>query len=359
MMMGLRTPPHAQRGPSQNNASTWGYSNEQNYSSRRYTNDNNFDNFSEERYNHQDFSATMPPPAMPPPPQQRAYMSALASMYGDYESNLARKRKMQEEFAESLRRQIEEKKSRTMQEKSKNYPNYSSNQKQSISYQASQLLEEMQLRKSQPPQFSTFSHAPESLSDDEVSHSSVSKQARTVSFAPVIELSPHADFSSLSRQEHKSYSVPVDRFVSFRNQFSNEETMHHQEQHMRTLSISTESPFARQKVGTPPLGFSIRHSQPVKTALAAPNTGPQKRVLPQTKARTSLAKPKPTFISNPYPVSQGFNNDYFDDSGFNAKMETIPTPEYPGPPDGEDVWTLKRLDTETELVYPDGHISQR
>ena len=121
MMMGLRTPPHAQRGPSQNNASTWGYSNDQNYSSRRYSNDNNYDTFNEDRFYQQNLSATMPPPMQQQPPQQRAYMSALASMYGDYESNLARKRKMQEEFAESLRKQIEEKKSRTMQDK--NFPN--------------------------------------------------------------------------------------------------------------------------------------------------------------------------------------------------------------------------------------------
>ena len=357
MMMGLRTPPHAQRGPSQNNASTWGYSNDQNYSSRRYSNDNNYDTFNEDRFYQQNLSATMPPPMQQQPPQQRAYMSALASMYGDYESNLARKRKMQEEFAESLRKQIEEKKSRTMQDKNKNFPNYSENQKKSISYQASQLLEEMQLRKSQQPQFSTFSQAPESLSDDEVNYSNVSRQSKTVSFAPMIELAPPTNFSSISRQEHKSYSVPVDRFVSFRNQFSNDETIHQKEQHLRTLNISTESPFARQKVGTPPLGFSIRHSQPVKTSLAGQNTGPQKRVLPQTKARTSLAKP--TFISNPYPISQGFNNDYYDDNEFNSRIEAIPQPEYPGPPDGEEVWTLKRLDTETELVYPDGHISQR
>ena len=305
-MLGLRTPPQRNREISQTNYS---YGGGENASAASTYN-------SYEQENNSTIS----------PGQQRAYMSSLASMYGDYEANLTRKRRMQEEFAESLRRQIEEKKARE-------------HVREPVTKQANEMLHDMQKPKNQ---FYTYSEAPEPIQEASRNDLAVSMPpVKKVSFAPTITLAPQNDFvftQITETRKPQARSMPVEKFVSFRNAFESEQS-HIQP---KTIQVSTESPFARQKVGTPPLGFSIRRSQPVKMPLSTTTGAVQKRILPPTKAKTSLSNPKPTF---------------FDTSNFTAEEDTRPS--YPGPPNGGDVWELRQLNSVSELVYPDGHISQR
>jgi hypothetical protein len=289
-MMGLlRTPPRPKHETNQQN-NLW--SNERDYDS----------------YDHDNYDSSFPP--QQEKAQNRVFLASISSMHGNYEADLERKRRKQEEFALSLRKQIEEKKAREQV-------------REPIAKQASEMLQEMQQEKAKA--IPNYSQEP----------------VKKVSFAPTIQLTPPNDlvFSQISETKNShAHTTPIEKFVRFRSTFD-ADANHSQP---KPIHVPTESPFARQNLGTPPLGFSIRRSQPVKIPLnIAPNVV-QRRNLPHTKAKSSLSAPNPTFFDAARRV-------YMEDK----------EPMYPISSDSGDVYELKRLDSESELVYPDGHISQR
>ncbi|EAY16029.1 hypothetical protein TVAG_277950 [Trichomonas vaginalis G3] len=242
----------------------------------------------------------------------KPYMSSLASMYGDYNENLERKRRMQEQLAESLRQQIEEKKAaqKSAYERQPKIPTYSNQPMPDLNTR--QQIQPIQ--QPLPPQ-----PAPQVVY--------ASQPVNRVSFAPQIVLTQNEPQArTISR------AIPVEKFVPLRATLNI--TQPHQ------ITVPTESPFDRQKVETPPLGFSIRHAQPVKSSLAQ-TMKPINRVLPLNPGKNPMfysAKPKSTFVQ---------------DDEYNAK------PDYPGPPTGGDFYQLKPLECYSDLIYPDGHISSR
>jgi len=96
---------------------------------------------------------------------------------------------------------------------------------------------------------------------------------------------------------------------------------------MPQILVPNDSPFDDIKVTTPPLGFSMRKQIPVKSIPSAPSEPPETKYKP----------PRPKFgrrISKNPKVHNTFSTD-----------------------DIDDIWSMPRLGTNSELVYPDGHIS--
>ena len=196
----------------------------------------------------QNFQQTYPPNV-----PQRGFMSSIASIYADYDSNISHKRKMQQELAESLKRQIEEKKARSqMQENSLN--------RRSVQQQANEMLMQMQTNPNRTaPINSNYSQPPQSLNDI-----SRTQPARKVTFASSQQnyKSPSSMLNDTEKQNNDDNlnndtskpfvykKIPVEKFVPFRGNFYSDPPKH--------IQVSTESPFAHQSVATPPLGFSVR-----------------------------------------------------------------------------------------------------
>lgn len=303
-MLGLRTPPEHKSSVRSSVYNSTSWEAEQESTSRRYHYDSMDNN---QNYNNQYESYSNNGR-----PSNRPYMSSLASMYGDYNVNLERKRQMQEQLAESLRQQIEEKKQRNQPRPERHSQNPS---------QANQNYQEMQVR-TQIQQ-----HPPASLPPTNIQQYAASQPAVRVSFAPQVVLTEYEP-----QMRTVARSLPVDKFVPMKATLNIAPP--------RQINVPTESPFDRQKVETPPLGFSIRHAQPAKTSLAQ-TMKPINRVLPLNPGKN------PTFYATKP------NSTFIPDDEYNAK------PDYPGPSDGRDFYQLKPLQCYSDMIYPDGHISSR
>ena len=196
----------------------------------------------------QNFQQTYPPNA-----PQRGFMSSIASIYADYDSNISHKRKMQQELAESLKRQIEEKKARSQMQQ--NAPN-----RGSVQQQANDMLMQMQSNPSRTaPMNPNYSQAPQPLIDNsrtqparrvtfEVAPPKAKSQSSTSGDSKTQNVDDNANSDTVKPFVYKK--IPVEKFVPYRGQFLSDPPKH--------IHVSTESPFAHQNVATPPLGFSVR-----------------------------------------------------------------------------------------------------
>ena len=243
---------------------------------------------------------------------KRQFMSSLQTLYGN-QDEIARKRRLQAELADSLRQQIEEKKRMRQTEPPRKYGAKSVNQ------QAESMLQEMK---------ASHQPGPASLPPASIMDFDLEPQVQRVTMAPKFTL--QAKEFKRSEPSVMASTLPV-RAVHFGDAFASSPPP--------VVHVSTESPFSHTNVATPPLGFSIRKAQPVKSSMAI---GPStiNRSIPQTKfSRSAMTHIPQTF---------GRANDT------EVEEEVV---AYAKPPGGQKDWTLKRLDTASELVYPDGHSS--
>jgi hypothetical protein len=97
------------------------------------------------------------------------------------------------------------------------------------------------------------------------------------------------------------------------------------------VNVSTESPFAYSKVETPPLGFSLRRAAPVR------NSG--QGIFPRELPRMEQTWPKNQ------PENQSMPRRLLTESKFLIGRRDA------------DFAEGVRLRTNSELVYPDGHVS--
>jgi hypothetical protein len=188
--------------------------------------------------------------------QPRVFGSAIAAFYDPYGVELERKRHQQERLAETLRKQIEDKR-KAKESESQNMAERAS--RAAVADQASHLLSNMRGRdESQPPE------------DD----------------PPKIEA-----------------PLAKPRMIL-------------------SVKVSTDSPFTHSNVETPPLGFSLRRAAPMKNAGQGERTWPRNAGPKANMARRLL-----------------------NDSQFGIGRRDA------DPQEGT------RLRTNSELVYPDGHVS--
>lgn len=233
-------------------------------------------------------------------PAKRNFMSSLGTLYGDDSKEIEFKRRQQQEFAESLKRQIEEKRKQKQIELEKENSRQAPPTYESIANQASQMLTKLQNdqthAKTQPIQ--QTNQPPQKLK---------SKKNDLAATAPV------------QREE------PV-VIQPYRN----------------TINISTESPFDHSLVETPPLGFSLRRSIPIKPPMAHTFGGfePTQNTYTNEYNGYNTVKPRnePLRQSNPGPFKQRLVQPNFRNS-YNNDVQPV------------------RLGTNSELIYPDGHIS--
>jgi hypothetical protein len=194
--------------------------------------------------------------------QPRVFGSAIAALYDPYGVELERKRRQQERLAETLRKQIEDKRKAKESETQRLAERAS---RAAVADQATQLLSNMRGRE-----------------DGQVEDDAAKIDAPA---APLVK--PRMVLS---------------------------------------IKVSTESPFTHSQVDTPPLGFSLRRVAPVK------NAGP---------AYSSMER---TWPRNPGPNGM-IARRLLNDSQFAIGRRDA------------DLQEGTRLRTNSELVYPDGHVS--
>ena len=226
----------------------------------------------------------------------RSFMSSIATIYSDYESNIAHKRKMQQELQDSLRRQIEEKKARSQMQQAPTNRN-------SIQQQANDMLMQMQVNPNQnmsAPINQNYNIPPQPLNDN--FHT---QPSRRVTFASSPQKSNVSSLSNEPRVKQQTDDVtddkpfvyrriPVEKFVPYKGQFFSDPPKH--------IEVSTESPFAHQSVSTPPLGFSVRNIKAKQQNLR--NSYPNKyQAFGQTRKFYSTIK-QPTFSDTFYAQKQ-------------------------------------------------------
>lgn len=228
--------------------------------------------------------------------QGRVFMSSLATLYGDGPAELEHRRRQQEQLADSLRHQIEEKRRlreierKRMEEEDSGF--YKPITMETVANQANRILTEM---KTQP------------------------QHGR-----------PNADFArtqpikikfniSANLNEKKFEPPPIKDFAATLPAHP-----------VMMFNVSTDSPFDHSSVSTPPLGFSLRKSMPTKEVMFAP----EQRARGQTKRDQPMRTSQPARILNTHKLKQ---HQHYSTAVHGTS----------GP----------RLGTNSELIYPDGHVS--
>lgn len=266
-MFGIRTPPRSRNKP-QEQYEQYNYQQQQNY-------------------DYQQHSQNYP---------KRAFMSSLATMYSDYESNLNHKRQMQEILAENLRKQIEEKKARSQIGQDVRSRPYAQQHTEEYMNQTRNMapVSINQLAKTQPIPRVSFGFSENNAPLQAEQEKSL---ART---------QPIPRYGNTIVAERPRYA-PI-RFEQIA--ISNDPP--------KRISVQTESPFAHQSVVTPPLGFSVRNVQPLR------NSYPGKQQM-HRGMKNMYSRPTPSFMDT---------------------SRTCPNQNIAGRP---------MLST-SEMVYPDGRI---
>jgi hypothetical protein len=205
--------------------------------------------------------------------QKTGFMGSIATIYSDYESNLSHKRRMQEVLAENLRKQIEEKKSRSQMEPS-------TRRNKTIRHQATELMYQKQ------------NIAPAPLNTP-----SKTQPVRRVSF----DFTQNNTNKSAKTQPRTYNSKPA--YVPYKfNQYVFTDNP------MPRINVSTESPFAHQNVTTPPLGFSVRNISSLRKSYPG-NQQAFNGGMKNTFNRTMPAQPNQTFKNTnrvvPGPMRSG------------------------------------------------------
>lgn len=230
--------------------------------------------------------------------QGRGFMSNISAMMGNGSDQIEQKRKRQEELIRSLNQQIHEKRKRIEAEKAREatMEYYKPVTMETIADTAARMLDGMQ------PTFAQTTK-PE-------------KPPPPVKVQAPPELMVKAE--TLPRR-------PIKPMV---------------------FQVSTESPFDHSSVVTPPLGFSLRRSVPTRNAFFAQDTNrrdpdergqPRQRLLNGTNRNMKDAGPEP----------RNGRTRLLDDSRW----------EHRGHGQGDSDYSAPRLGTNSELIYPDGHIS--
>lgn len=229
--------------------------------------------------------------------QKRGFMSSIATIYSDYDSNLSHKRRMQEILAENLRKQIEEKKSRSQMEPSKR-------RNKTVQQQATEHIYQNQ-NLAPVPIFESANTQPvrHNITFDFTENSAKQNEQRVSGFAKThpVAYNYKPKFVPHKFSQYVFTCDPPKRIV-----------------------VSTESPFAHQDVSTPPLGFSVRNVSSLRKSYPGKqqvfNGG-----MKNTFNRTFPTRPNQTF------------------------MDTNRT--FPGP-----THTGRSIISTSEMIYPDGRI---
>lgn len=257
----------------------------------------------------------------------RQFLGAITSMYNEQKEEIYRKRKMQEELAESLRLQIEEKrKIQNMNKSIRNPHTY-----ESISQQASSIMRELNLNKTIGNSYNRdpilVSHSTKHLSP--LSNvKSYSSDRKIQSLAPNIMLQSR-NTDKIHNHMNTNLHYNGARLVNFRDTFCTD---------LNTISIPSESPFSNTDVSTPPLGFSIR-----KDVTKKRNIDPK-----FNKIHMNLMRPQYHPNINNYIATFPNEPEFY---------EAKHVQTYGAPYRDESDWAVQRLGTASELVYPDGHVS--
>ena len=215
------------------------------------------------------------------------------NFFNIHEEEIQKKKQQQEFLANMLKKQIEEKKKSNYQDPSKKRPTF-----ESVSKEADQILDRLILKNNKEKELisnSIFLENP--------------LQNKPIYGPKLIQLN---NFANL----REKVQIPI---------------------HNNQIEVFTDSPFDSIKVSTPPLGFSLRKTIPIKELVSAP---------PEIK-ENKYHPPKTKFGRN-FPKKNNNN--------FNEKKKTFVTDDLDDFTN-KDIWSMPRLGTNSELVYPDGHIS--
>lgn len=245
-------------------------------------------------------------------PPNHAYLSALRDLTGENEADIRKKRESQQAFAESLRRQIEEK--RRAQNNKANHYTFGQDYEPSIN----QFANQPSGIGTSSPDFSTaVSITPEPV-----------PQARTK--PKRMQIINRADLTQF------------DKFATVKEAI---EPKH------RSIPISNDSPFINSTVPTPPQGFSMRGLPIVEPTQTY---APKQINLPPT----SLSPPPEKKTKNVrFQKQEPLLTDSFilqaESVGAKNHQSRAKSSLYPPPKVVNNV----RLGAKSELIYPDGHMS--
>ena len=261
--------------------------------------------------------------------QPRVFMSSLSNLYGNRTEELERKKRQQEIFAETLRQQIEEKRRLKMEENKKTHeiPSYSS-----IASQASQLLETFRASTMNNTQQASIN-----LNNNNNTLPNYQQMTKITANPNLLKTAP----VKMPTFEKKPLRKPEVNFA---------ETVPISFEPNVSIEVSTESPFTHSKVATPPLGFSLRKSKMFSSTLA--------KTLPANQAQSSDF----TTVMKPPNDQKSQSSMAYTQNSFNRQnqmnktqktrlLNNVPPVSFDQLPDNI------RLGTNSELVYPDGHIS--
>ncbi|OHT04421.1 hypothetical protein TRFO_06303 [Tritrichomonas foetus] len=268
-------------------------------------------------------------------PPARAFMAAVSNLYGDRTAELERKRRQQEMFAESLRRQIEEK--RRAKEAQQQMENSRELSYAAVANQASQMLENIRSGRSnannpnnlsqtqpRPQQFKRSQFASNNQSNNDSNLNDLQPTLRFAQPPTVLNRTQPVARQKPERKVEPSFAetAPVN-FARFH------------------IDVSTESPFSHSKVETPPLGFSLRRSHPAASSMAI--SAPLRNDYQTLNGVQNInGQRNPTSLAQ-HPLRQSQPARFLNRGAF-AKKNVQPDEQM-------------RLGTASELVYPDGHVS--
>lgn len=296
--------------------------------------------------------------------QAHTYLSAIRDLQSaDAEENLKKKREQQIAFAESLRKQIDEKRQRKQQQQNQKYninQFKDGQQRNEPHFTFGEETSNFQPNISQPKNFEedvdinySFSMNFDSLSSKPIKIQSNHTRKQLFTKA---DLSQFDLFSSKSGKENSNFSM----------------------YRPAQIQINTDSPFASSTVSTPPQGFSMRHPQATQPFNSQFQVSNDQNVFqtPNYLFENSISN-----YQNPIQLPRKQNQmkfNYQDDSdnlqvlqnkNTNAKLShTITKKTNYRPPQVQpraksmllravEMKNTVQLNGVSELVYPDGHLS--
>ncbi|OHS99729.1 hypothetical protein TRFO_33810 [Tritrichomonas foetus] len=322
---------------------------------------------------------------------QRAYLSSLRDLQGgDAEENLKKKREQQIAFAESLRRQIEEKQQRKKMEQNQ----------QSVSNQLSSPISKQIVINESKPHF-TFGEQ-----ENKIVMFNKTQKARAASSLltepPDFSFVSNFDIDNLTSNLASTTTKRKNEVKKPRKQILTKADLsqfdHFSAMNSKNVSsqihINSDSPFASSTVPTPPQGFSMRSAQPKVTSHnlvnsnfsensslhksdfsdafnALSNLSPNSTIKTNTMNNPSVLNTLNSLSSSNYFQNESLvSNENFLNYNIKNHANSQNDKNYRHPQTRAKSMlsnpinpmktinnNMQLLGSESELVYPDGHLS--
>lgn len=321
--------------------------------------------------------------------QSHTYLSSIRDLQAsDAEENLKKKREQQIAFAESLRKQIDEKRQRIHQQQPNQKRNinqqFKDTQRNEPHFTFGKESETSEVTKPQNfPYFQPKESAINSFGNDENFDFSFS-----VNVEPLTSKNDDYSYSQSNSSSHPRRQILTKADLSQFDKFSSSSINSGNSSFCRhgTIQINTDSPFATSTVATPPQGFSIRRhpiSQPMnflqpqteydqidfkssnsrfdnsecfktEQKLSTYSQRPLPRVCPQRQTKFNYTESNENLQISP-SMSLGLSNT------ITKKINYRPPQVHPRAKSvllqPVEKMASVPLDAVSELVYPDGHLS--